>query len=80
MKPFPHGERPKDHLAPDGRVDYGYRLVREGGRVKFDAMWFQDNRLLKYVGGWVALVSASYWNAHPEVWTDYPGGILLFTL
>ncbi len=71
----------KDTRAPDGVVAYGDRLVRIGGKIKYAGIWFQDDRLLPFVGDWVGVKSDGYWIVAPEIWwPTYPMGELIFSI
>jgi hypothetical protein len=71
----------KDVLAPDGVVAYGDRLVRAGGKIKYAGDWWQDDRLLPYVGQYVGVCSDQYWITHPRIWIPtYPEGKHLFSI
>jgi len=60
----------KDVLAPDGEVDYGIRLVRKGGRIKFNGCWYQDDRLIPYVGQYIGTECEGYMSSIVNIW--YP--------
>jgi hypothetical protein len=53
--------RTRDRLAPDGLTAYGWRLVREGGRVKMNNVWFQNDLLLPFVGQKIHVAMNDYW-------------------
>ena len=59
-------------MAPDGVPEYGFRLVRKGGRVKFAGEWWQHEDLRIFVGEFVVVRATEYWLQNTEVWTRYP--------
>jgi hypothetical protein len=66
----PTGDTMRDVLAPDGEVDYGSRLVRKGGRLKFNGCWYQDDRLIPYVGQDMVVECDGYMSSKIIIW--YP--------
>ena len=53
--------RDRDRLAPDGLTAYGWRLVHKGGWVKMNKVWFQNDRLLPFVGRKIHVAMNDYW-------------------
>lgn len=71
----------KDELAPDGVIYYGDRFVRPGGKVKFAGSWWQNDKLIPYIGQYVEVRADGYWIVSPEVWLPtYPQGKFAFKL
>ena len=65
MKPHP------DTKALDGVLAECWRLVRPGGRIKYDKEWWQDHALKQYTGDYV-YVSADYWRTELSVFHPVP--------
>jgi len=61
-----------DVMCSDGVMDYGWRLVRKGGIIKAYGSNWQDNKLLPFVGQYVAVNSTHYWCTAINVYRDYP--------
>lgn len=51
----------RDQRCSDGIFSDGWRLVRKGGRVKAARVWFQHDKLIPYVGGYVHVQMNDYW-------------------
>lgn len=51
----------RDTLAPDGVTDFGTRLVRKGGKVKFCKSEWQSDDLVGYVGSRVLVQAGDYY-------------------
>lgn len=47
------GIRMHDTLGAGGNIASGDRIVRKGGRIKFDHFFFSHEKLLSYVGKYV---------------------------
>ena len=65
---------PSDQLCPDGVVEYGWRLVRAGGTVKFVGCYWQDDKLISHVGQYVTVVVTDCTLTGVNVYTEYPSG------
>ncbi len=71
----------KDILAPDGIVYCGDRLIRAKGKLKYAGNWWQDDRLLPFVGHYLGVRTEGYWMTEITIWNpSYPNGIFLFTI
>jgi len=64
----------RDTCAADGGVEFGYRLVRKDGRVKFAGAWYQSDSLEYYVGTYIVMRTLDYWYTEVQAWKDYPTG------
>ena len=63
---------PRDVLAPDGIPEYGWRLVRKGGKVKIAKDYFQHDKLIPFIGKYIAFCVNDYWLQEIRFFTDYP--------
>lgn len=66
---------PNDVMCPDGVMDYGWRLVRKGGRVKAYGDYWQDDKLIPFVGQHVVVDSTHYWCTAIRVYRNYPSNL-----
>jgi len=72
------GERlngyPNDVLAPDGVSEYGWRMVRKGGVVKFVNSDWQHDSLIPYIGQYVTVKVGCVHCVDVDVFKEYPCG------
>ncbi len=54
-----------------GNLACGIRRVRKGGRIKFDGMWHQHDRLIPFVGDWVRVEAEDAFYNHRVPVTTY---------
>lgn len=47
----------RDRMGASGNIGEGYRLVRPGGRIKFDRFTHQDDKLVSFIGDLVFVVA-----------------------
>jgi hypothetical protein len=53
-----HNRRfPRDKQGAGGNIATGSRLVRPGGRIKFDGFYHQNDALIPYIGEYVEVQS-----------------------
>ena len=52
----------RDSRSPDGMINGGWRLVREGGWVKIFSVYWQHDKLLPFVGSRIWIDSNCYYN------------------
>lgn len=58
-----------------GEIDYCQRLVRSNGRIKLDRRWWQDDRLIPFIGEFVGVHVEDYWHQSVSIfWPEYPSG------
>ena len=55
-----------------GVLSGGKRLVRKGGIVKFDSAYFQDEKLVPWVGQYVSVSATDPWFNHTVMVTTLP--------
>lgn len=60
-----------------GGLASGTRIVREGGRVKFDGAWFRDDMLAAFVGERVRVTATDPWVNRCVDVSYYPLGTLI---
>ena len=65
---------PNDVLAPDGVAEYGWRLVRKDGVVKFVQSIWQDNKLLPFVGQYIVVKVTDVYCIGVTCHKEYPNG------
>jgi hypothetical protein len=63
---------PRDAVCADGVMDYGWRKVRKGGVVKAYGSYWQDDRLIPFIGDYVVVNSTDYHCVVVEVFKTYP--------
>lgn len=51
----------RDKYSAFGGISHGTRVVRAGGRVKFDGTRFQSDKLLDFVGSRVRVSATDPW-------------------
>lgn len=56
-----------DQRAYDGGFAQGWRIVREGGRIKAGGRWYGHDDLLMRVGDRVHVLMTDYWGGHVTV-------------
>jgi hypothetical protein len=61
-------------LAPDGVAEYGWRLVRKGGIVKFVQSVWQHDALIPYIGQYVTVKVGDVYCCDVDVFIEYPNG------
>lgn len=61
-----------------GNLAHGIRLVRKGGRIKFDRHWHQDDLLVPFVGQWVRVAALDIWFNEKIPVYHYHGGFICY--